>query len=151
MITRRGWGLAVILTGLAACASPEASRVRGGGPGADLGNHDAVTQLHQGAKMYYRTPCRTVKVKCSGPMPAFGKRGAARPPRARSDGGAAPAPGLRPPLGERAASHLVGGLLSALRGVAGGGRVHRARAQASAALRTLRHGVGDPTAALRVL
>src|SRR2546430_13035525 len=73
------------------------------------------------------------------------------PPRARSDGGAAPAPGLRPPLGERAASHLVGGLLSALRGVAGGGRVHRARAQASAALRTLRHGVGDPTAALRVL
>ena len=44
-------------------------------PGADLGNRGAVTQLHQGAKMYYRTPCRTVKVKCSGPMPAFGARG----------------------------------------------------------------------------
>jgi hypothetical protein len=67
--------LTLTLAGLAGCASPEASRVRGGGPGADLGNHDAVTELHQGAKMYYRTPCRTVKVKCSGPMPAFGTRG----------------------------------------------------------------------------
>ena len=75
MITRRGGWLALILSGLVGCVSPEASRVRGGGPGADLGNRGAVTQLHQGAKMYYRTPCRTVKVKCSGPMPAFGARG----------------------------------------------------------------------------
>jgi hypothetical protein len=75
MPTRRGWQLALILTGVAACASPEASRARGGGPGADLGNHDRVAQLHAGAKMYYRTPCRTVKVKCSGPTPAFGARG----------------------------------------------------------------------------
>lgn len=57
------------------CASPEAGRVRGGGPGADLGNHDPVPALHQGARMYYGTPCRTIKVKCSGPMPAFGARG----------------------------------------------------------------------------
>lgn len=77
MITRHRRRLALTLTFacMAACASPEASRVRGGGPGADLGNHDAVTELHQGARMYYRTPCRTVKVKCSGPMPAFGARG----------------------------------------------------------------------------
>jgi len=77
MFTRRrhrGW-LGLTLVCLVGCASPEASRVRGGGPGADLGNHDAVTELHQGAKMYYRTPCRTVKVKCSGPMPEFGTRG----------------------------------------------------------------------------
>jgi hypothetical protein len=74
MITRRWW-LAVLAIGLAGCASPEASRVRGGGPGADPGNHDLVPALHAGAKMYYRTPCRTVKVKCSGPMPASGARG----------------------------------------------------------------------------
>ncbi len=49
--------------------------MRGGGPGADLGNHDRYAELHQGAKMYYRTPCRTVKVKCSGPMPVFGSPG----------------------------------------------------------------------------
>ena len=57
---------------LMACASPEATRTRGGGPGADLGNHGAVVQVHAGAKMYHRTPCRTVKVKCSGPLPNAG-------------------------------------------------------------------------------
>ncbi len=75
MITQRGWWVAILLIGLAGCASPEAKRVRGGGPGADLGNHDRYAELHQGAKMYYRTPCRTVKVKCSGPMPVFGSPG----------------------------------------------------------------------------
>jgi hypothetical protein len=75
MTMKRGWWFAILLTGLAGCASPEATRVRGGGPGADVGNHGASTQLHQGARMYYRTPCRTVKVKCSGPTPAFGIRG----------------------------------------------------------------------------
>jgi hypothetical protein len=67
--------LAFVLAGVAACASPEVGRVRGDGPGADLGNHDRVPALHQGAKMYYGTPCRTVKVRCSGPMPVFGARG----------------------------------------------------------------------------
>ncbi|HEV8303570.1 MAG TPA: hypothetical protein VGQ25_01300 [Gemmatimonadales bacterium] len=71
---RRSWP-ALLLLGLAACASPEAARARGGGPGADPGNHDRITATHAGAKMYYRTPCRTVKVKCSGPMPVFGARG----------------------------------------------------------------------------
>ena len=75
MITRYRWWLVLTLAGLAGCASPEATRVRGGGPGADLGNHDRVAELHAGAKIYYRTPCRTVKVKCTGPMPEFGARG----------------------------------------------------------------------------
>lgn len=57
---------------LAACDSPEAQRTRGGGPGADPGNHGAVVQLHAGAKMYHKTPCRTPKVKCSGPLPSAG-------------------------------------------------------------------------------
>jgi hypothetical protein len=55
-----------------ACASPEAARVRGGGPGADPGNRRVTVQLHAGAKMYYHTPCRTAKVKCSGPLPSNG-------------------------------------------------------------------------------
>jgi hypothetical protein len=41
-----------------ACASPEARRVRSGGPGADPGNHGAVVQLHEGADPYYGTPKR---------------------------------------------------------------------------------------------
>ncbi|HEX4628424.1 MAG TPA: hypothetical protein VH137_06495 [Gemmatimonadales bacterium] len=75
MTDPRRWCAAFLLVGLVGCASPEATRVRGGGPGADLGNHDASARLHQGARMYYRTPCRTVKVKCSGPVPEFGARG----------------------------------------------------------------------------
>ena len=58
----------LVAVALAACAaSPEASRVRGGGPGADPGNHGTVVQIHAGNKIYYKTPCRTPKVKCSGP------------------------------------------------------------------------------------
>lgn len=72
---RRRLVLALLSLSLAGCASPEASRVRGGGPGGDLGNHDRVVDVHGGAKMYYRTPCRTVNVKCSGPMPVFGASG----------------------------------------------------------------------------
>lgn len=60
---------ALLLTG---CVSPEAVRRRGGGPGADPGNHSAVVEMHAGSKMYYRTPCRTVNVKCSGPLPNSG-------------------------------------------------------------------------------
>lgn len=63
---------AVALASGACAASPEASRTRGGGPGADSGNHGAVVQIHAGAKMYYKTPCRTPKVKCSGPVPGPG-------------------------------------------------------------------------------
>lgn len=61
-----------LAAGMAACTSPEAARQRGGGSGADPGNHGAVVRIHAGAKIYNRTPCRTPKVKCSGPMPAPG-------------------------------------------------------------------------------
>ena len=71
----RAWRLVAPLAALAACASPEAVRVRGGGPGADPGNHDPVAAMHAGARMYYRTPCRTANVKCSGPLPVSGARG----------------------------------------------------------------------------
>ncbi len=71
-MTRRGW-IPVLALAIAACAtSPESGRMRGGGPGADPGNHGSVVQMHAGNKPYYRTPCRTPKVKCSGPLPAAG-------------------------------------------------------------------------------
>jgi hypothetical protein len=64
--------LCALATCVAACASPETTRTRGGGAGADPGNHGAVVQLHGGARIYYKTPCRTSKVKCSGPLPSTG-------------------------------------------------------------------------------
>jgi hypothetical protein len=77
MRARRWWLVLslLIVIGLVGCASPEATRVRGGGPGGDPGNYGRATELHAGAEMYYRTPCRTVKVKCSGPKPVFGGPG----------------------------------------------------------------------------
>jgi hypothetical protein len=39
-----------------ACTSPEATRQRGGGPGADVGNRGPVVQLHEGSRPYYDTP-----------------------------------------------------------------------------------------------
>lgn len=45
--------LAVLLAG---CTSPEASRVRGGGSGGDVGNRDDVVTMHEGSQPYYDTP-----------------------------------------------------------------------------------------------
>jgi hypothetical protein len=41
---------------VAACASPEVARTRGGGPGADVGNRDKFVQMHEGSRPFYRTP-----------------------------------------------------------------------------------------------
>lgn len=53
----RPWVTAVALVGLAAgCTSPEASRVRGGGSGADVGNRGEVVTMHEGSQPYHDTP-----------------------------------------------------------------------------------------------
>lgn len=50
--------LAVALIALltAACGSPESTRMRGGGPGGDVGNRSPVVELHEGARPYHGTP-----------------------------------------------------------------------------------------------
>jgi hypothetical protein len=45
-----------VLFFLVACASPEATRTRGGGPGADVGNRTRIVQMHEGSKPYDKTP-----------------------------------------------------------------------------------------------
>ena len=54
----------VLVVLAAACASPEATRQQGGQPGADPGNRDPIVEIHQGAEMYYDTPCRMTDVEC---------------------------------------------------------------------------------------
>ena len=41
---------------LSACDSPEATRQRGGGPGADVGNGRRNVEMHAGSKLYWKTP-----------------------------------------------------------------------------------------------
>ena len=67
--------LLLLLLGLGACTSPEASRTRGGGGGGDVGNRDAVVEIHAGAQPYYHTPCR-LPFDC---RPVPGTTGEARP------------------------------------------------------------------------
>ena len=53
---RRSISIALVAA-LLGCTNPESERTRGGGPGADVGNHPAgPVQIHAGAGMYYETP-----------------------------------------------------------------------------------------------
>lgn len=55
-LSRLGLGLmAFVIVGLAACASPEAMRMRAGGLGADIGNKTATVRLHEGSDPYFNT------------------------------------------------------------------------------------------------
>jgi hypothetical protein len=47
-----------IAAAVAACTSPEATRMRAGGPGADPGNRGAIVRMHEGSEPYWRTPQR---------------------------------------------------------------------------------------------
>lgn len=48
--------LLIACAGVNGCSSPEATRTRGGGPGADVGNRSKVVAMHQGSKPFWRTP-----------------------------------------------------------------------------------------------
>jgi hypothetical protein len=43
---------------VAGCDSPEATRNRGGGPGADVGNRPEAVKMHEGSRPYWKTPDR---------------------------------------------------------------------------------------------
>ncbi|HJR59080.1 MAG TPA: hypothetical protein VJ813_06780 [Vicinamibacterales bacterium] len=40
---------------LGSCASPEATRQRGGGPGGDTGNRPSQVMMHEGSRQYWET------------------------------------------------------------------------------------------------
>jgi len=48
--------LAALLLALSGCGSPETSRARGGGPGADVGNRKPTVHMHEGARVFEHTP-----------------------------------------------------------------------------------------------
>ena len=45
-----------VLCFLVGCASPETTRTRGGGAGADVGNRTKVVQMHEGSEPFAKTP-----------------------------------------------------------------------------------------------
>jgi hypothetical protein len=50
-------GLVLLAAGaLVACTSPEADRIRGGGPGADVGNRGQPIVMHEGSAPYANSP-----------------------------------------------------------------------------------------------
>jgi hypothetical protein len=51
----------MLLIGCAAvvgCVSPETTRTRGDGPGADVGNKGPTVKLHEGSDPFWKTPHR---------------------------------------------------------------------------------------------
>ncbi len=46
----------VLIFSLFGCTSPEATRTRGGGPGADVGNRTQFLEMHEGSRPFYHTP-----------------------------------------------------------------------------------------------
>ena len=48
--------LVMLLLCLSACGSPETTRTRGGGPGADVGNRTSSVRMHEGSRPFDKTP-----------------------------------------------------------------------------------------------
>jgi hypothetical protein len=46
----------IMAVAVSGCTSPEVSRTRGGGPGADLGNRSSIVRMHEGANPFENTP-----------------------------------------------------------------------------------------------
>jgi hypothetical protein len=46
----------IVCAALAGCVSPESTRTRGGGPGADVGNRTKVVEMHEGSRPFEQTP-----------------------------------------------------------------------------------------------
>jgi hypothetical protein len=48
--------LIALLCFFTGCTSPERTRTRGGGPGADVGNRAKFVQMHEGSRPFENTP-----------------------------------------------------------------------------------------------
>ena len=59
--TRALVGIAAAAFFVAGCNSPESTRMRSGGSGADIGNRGKVVQMHEGSRPYWSTPERLGK------------------------------------------------------------------------------------------
>jgi hypothetical protein len=55
--------LIALLCFLTGCTSPELTRTRGGGPGADVGNRDKVVEMHEGSRPFWKTPDLIIPTK----------------------------------------------------------------------------------------
>jgi hypothetical protein len=66
--------LALALLALGACASPESTRVRAGGPGADVGNRGPVVVMHDGSQPYAGTPRISIAGPTRAPSEQAGRR-----------------------------------------------------------------------------
>jgi hypothetical protein len=55
-VTLRATVVIVFLFFVVGCTSPEATRTRGGGPGADVGNRGTILDMHEGSKPFWKTP-----------------------------------------------------------------------------------------------
>ncbi len=71
--------LVVVVLVSVGCTSPEASRGRGGGPGADPGNRGPVVVMHEGSRPYYGTPRLIGPWGSTGPEPGDRARRASLP------------------------------------------------------------------------
>jgi hypothetical protein len=74
-VRQRALAAMALLAVLGGCTSPEATRMRAGGPGGDVGNRGDV-ELHGGSQPYYRTPTAGDGLL---PRPAKAAASAARP------------------------------------------------------------------------
>jgi hypothetical protein len=48
----------LICVAVSGCVSPETTRTRGDGPGADVGNRRQPVKLHEGSDPFWKTPDR---------------------------------------------------------------------------------------------
>ena len=58
MMARAVLFIVVVASALAGCSSPEATRARGQGPGADVGNHGDPVEIAGRKDMFNHTPVR---------------------------------------------------------------------------------------------
>ncbi len=62
-MTRTALAMLLLVTAMldVGCNSPEATRMRSGGSGADIGNRGSVVQMHEGSLPFWNTPERLAK------------------------------------------------------------------------------------------